>query len=369
MKPFKNIISFLIIIAATAACFFSTSLNASAVVTVSDGTYEYTYDSEKGSWSLYSYLGEGGDIALPQSYGGSSVTGIYEQCFLNCSSLTSVEIPEGYTEIGNYAFYGCENLSAVSFPSTIGEIGMGAFATSGIEGADLSNTKIGYVSAYCFKNCTKLTSAELPDTVGLIGLEAFYGSGLTGIDIPTGVAEIGDGAFYGTESLEAVTLNKGIKKIGTSSFENSGLGEINLPDGLESIGDSAFRSAYNLNSLLIPSSVSYIGGYALYPMSVRGSIHVDCFEGSYAETYCYENFVLDYSTEKEIYGDTDKSGFVSIYDVTLIQQYLAGMVEIDTDNPLTMKLLDVNADGKLDIDDGTVIQKYIANMYDSLPVA
>ena len=59
---------------------------------------------------------------------------------------------------------------------------------------------------------------------------------------------------------------------------------------------------------------------------------------------------------------------MSIYDVTMLQQYLAEIVELDAENPLTMKLLDVNADGKLDADDALVIQKYVAQMYDELPI-
>ena len=362
----KKIIS-IIIVSAVLICCASAGFSASAVVTVSDGTYEYTYNNESNSWTLYSYLGEGGDLTLPESYGGTKVTGINQECFMN-SAVTSVTIPKGYTSIGNYAFYGCESLSTVSFPQTIGNIGMGAFAASGIENADLSETSIPYVSAYCFKSCKQLTSVKLPETAEFIAIEAFYGTGLTEIDIPKSVNEIGDGAFFNTEALEKVALHKGIKKIGTSSFENSGLKEINLPDGLEKIGDSAFRSAYDLSTLLIPSSVDYIGAYALYPMSVRGTIHAYCFEGTLADTYCYENFVRDYSTAKEIYGDVDKDGFVSIYDVTMLQQYLAEIVELDAENPLTMKLLDVNTDDALDADDALVIQKYVAQMYDELPI-
>lgn len=359
----KRIVS-IITVAAILLCCLSAGLSASAVVTVSDGTYEYAYNNN--SWLLYSYLGEEGDITLPQSFGDLPVTGICEECFINNSVISSVEIPEGYTSIGNNAFYGCNNLKTVSFPESINSIGMGAFTSSGIESADLSDTKIDAVSAYCFKNCVDLKSVELPDTVTLIGLEAFYCTGLTGIEIPSRVTTIGDGAFYSCGQLEDVDFPKNLKKIGTSCFESSGLTKAVLPDGLETIGASAFRSCGSLSDIYIPTSVSYIGGYALYPMSLSGTVTVYCFDDSYAETYCYENFVKNYITVKEVYGDTDQSGFVSIIDVTLLQQYLAGMIEID--NPLTVKLLDVDLNGKIDVDDATAIQKCIAKIYDGLPV-
>ena len=359
----KRMIS-IITVAAILLCCLSAGLSASAVATVSDGTYEYTYNNN--SWLLYSYLGEDSEITLPQSFGDLPVTGIYEECFITNPVITSVEIPEGYTSIGDYAFYGCGNLKAVSCPESIKSIGMGAFNSSGIESADLSDTKIDAVSAYCFKNCASLQSVELPETVTLIGMEAFYGAGLTGIEIPTYVTTIGDGAFYGCGQLENVDSPNNLKKIGESCFESSGLTNAVLPDGLETIGASAFRSCGSLADIYIPTSVSYIGGYALYPMSLSGAVTVYCFDDSYAETYCYENFVKNCITVKEVYGDTDQSGFVSIIDVTLLQQYLAGMIEIE--NPLTVKLLDVDLNGKIDVDDATVIQKCIAKIYDGLPV-
>ena len=362
----KRLIS-LITVAAILICCAAAGFSASAAVTVSDGVFMYTYNNDD-SWSLYSYLGEGGDITLPESYGGLPVTGICEECFIQ-KGLTSVTVPEGYTSIGNYAFYGCESLKSVSFPRTIGSIGMGAFAASGIESADLSKTKINAVSAYCFKNCAGLQSAELPETVALIGLEAFYGTGLTRIDLPAGVATIGSGAFFDCGALCEVSFSKGLKTIGESCFENCGLTSADLPEGLETIGASAFRSNTSLGEMFIPSSVGNIGGYALYPMSVRGSVTVYCYEDSYAETYCYENFVRNCKTAREVYGDTDQSGFVSIIDVTLLQRHIAGMTVLDTNDPLTMKLLDINRDGALDIGDATDIQKYIAKIYDSLPVS
>ena len=126
-------------------------------------------------------------------------------------------------------------------------------------------------------------------------------------------------------------------------------------------------TGYGGTLLFVSHDRAFISAVAGRVLSLeRGGIR--CFEGTLADTYCYENFVRDYSTAKEIYGDVDKDGFVSIYDVTMLQQYLAEIVELDAENPLTMKLLDVNADGALDADDALVIQKYVAQMYDELPI-
>jgi hypothetical protein len=46
------------------------------------------------------------------------VTSIGDRTFNNCSSLTSVVIPDGVTSIGSSAFNRCSNLTSVTFKDT-----------------------------------------------------------------------------------------------------------------------------------------------------------------------------------------------------------------------------------------------------------
>lgn len=62
-------------------------------------------------------------------------------------------------------------------------------------------------------------------------------------------------------------------------------------------------------------------------------------------------------------GDVDNNGTVNIDDVTLIQKYLASMVELDSTQ---LKAADVTGDGDVSIDDVTKIQKFIAGLVSSL---
>ena len=102
--------------------------------------------------------------------------------FYDCSSLTSVTIPNGVTSIGDFAFSGCSSLTSVTIPNGV--------------------TSIEF---YAFSGCSSLTSVTIPDGVTSIEDSAFFGcNNLTSVTIPDGVTSIGDSAFFGCSSLKEV---------------------------------------------------------------------------------------------------------------------------------------------------------------------
>ncbi len=57
----------------------------------------------------------------------SSVTELHQYAFRRCTSLKSITIPNTVTEIGDYAFIGCTSLESITIPDTVTEIGENAF--------------------------------------------------------------------------------------------------------------------------------------------------------------------------------------------------------------------------------------------------
>src|SRR5438093_8469288 len=55
-----------------------------------------------------------GDIVIASTFNGYPVTSIGYQAFSNCTSLTSVTIPNGVTNIGGQAFRDCSSLTTVT---------------------------------------------------------------------------------------------------------------------------------------------------------------------------------------------------------------------------------------------------------------
>ncbi len=171
----------------------------------------------------------------------AGITSIGEYAFSNCTSLTSIYMPNSITNIGQSAFSGCSGLSSINIPNGV---------------TDIKDS--------VFKKCKSLTSITIPDNATSIGEYAFYWcTGLTSITIPAGVMNIGRDAFCGCYELKSITIPNGITRIEDSVFGFcESLTSITIPESVTSIGYSAFNSCSGLTSIEISNSVTSIGEYA-----------------------------------------------------------------------------------------------------------
>lgn len=125
------------------------------------------------------YRGADTDIRIPETINGVKVAAIGDWAFRDCTSLTSITIPDSVTSIGDGAFGGCSSLTSVVIPGSVTSIGDSAFF-----------------------GCKSLTSVVIPNSVTSISYGAFYHcTSLTSVTIPDGVTSIGDYAFLDCSSL------------------------------------------------------------------------------------------------------------------------------------------------------------------------
>ena len=205
-----------------------------------------------------------------------SVTSIGRDAFRNCTSLTSITIPDSVTIIGSGTFYGCKSLTSITIPSSVTSISSSAFenckSLTSITIPD-SVTKIGDAA---FRYCTSLTSITIPDSVTKIGSGAFENcTSLTSINIPDSVIRIGSSAFSGCKSLTSITIPDSVTSIGYDAFRYcTSLTSITIPDSVTIIGDDAFASCTSLTSISIPSSVTSIGSGTFASCTSLTSINI-----------------------------------------------------------------------------------------------
>ena len=223
------------------------------------------------------------EIVIPDTIDGVDVTTIGSSAFYNCTSLTSITIPDGVTSIGSKAFSYCSNLASITIPDSVTSIGDQAFyfcrkltsitipnsvTSIGSEAFSYCNlasitipdsmTSIGYRA---FFNCSKLASITIPDSVTSIGNFAFtYCRNLASITIPNSVTSIGSSAFYMCTSLASITIPNSVTSIGDQAFYGcTSLTSITIPNSVTSIGDQAFHGCTSLTSIEIPSNVTSVG--------------------------------------------------------------------------------------------------------------
>ena len=179
-----------------------------------------------------------------------SVTSIGSSAFDECTSLTSVSIPNSITSIGWSAFGGCKSLTSVNIPNSVTSIGSSAFS-----------------------GCSGLTSVAIPNSVTSIGSGAFYNcTGLTSITIGNSVTEIGESAFEGCKSLTSVTIPNSVTLIREHAFDNcEGLTSVTIGNSVTEIREWAF---FNCDIIKIYSAAE--NAPAIYINSFSNFTHVNC---------------------------------------------------------------------------------------------
>ncbi len=170
------------------------------------------------------------EIYIPAEYNGKPVTSIGSWAFLDCTSLTSVTIPNSVTSIGSWAFFRCSSFTSITIPDSVTSIGNYAFSRCSSLTSITIPDSVTRIGDHTFENCNSLTRVcfigDLNKWVEMDGLDELMSSSsklyingkvLTTVELTT-ATKINSDAFSNCNSLTSITISNSVTSIGACAF-------------------------------------------------------------------------------------------------------------------------------------------------------
>lgn len=232
-------------------------------------TYVYGHGSYGGAFQDCSSLTS---IELP-----NTITALNSSCFRNCTNLKAFTIPKSVTTIQNEVFAFASNFNAVvDLPNLTGTLPYRAFYSSGIiriENLGNVTSTVSNSDGGAFGRCASLVYAKLPNTLTTLGAGTFrYCSSLAEVVFPKSITSIGVECFQGCTSLEIEDLQlPNLTTLGQNAFYGVKIKKLVLgSDGVALTLPTATSSTQNfgdksvLEEVVLPEGVTSIPAYSFY---------------------------------------------------------------------------------------------------------
>ena len=150
----------------------------------------------------------------------TSVSSLEPYTFSNCKALSSITISNSLNSINNSVFYGCNEFSTKYYGTLESWLALEGKDNLKdvhlyLNGDETETTSIVIpngtteIPDYAFYNCSSISQITIPETVETIGASAFYNCvSLDNVFIPDSVTVINANAFLGCTSLSTFVLGR-----------------------------------------------------------------------------------------------------------------------------------------------------------------
>ena len=257
----------------------------------------FTYVNHGDSIEITGFDNSISDVVIPSEIEGLPVTAISVGAFY-LSAITSIEIPDSVTSIGEMAFLGCTSLKSVKLSTGVAKIDKNAFGScSALQEIQVAKDNPN------FSSLNGVLYSKKQDTL------VIYPAAKTDAAyiIPSGVTSVAMYAFSENPYLETLTI----------------------PNSLIKVGDSAFYNCKNLRA------VSYNGTEEEWNQITIGLLN----EKLTGATIQYQERII---------GDVNADGAFTISDVVLLQKWLLSVPDTQLAD---WKAADFNGDQTLNVFD------------------
>ena len=257
----------------------------------------FTYVNHGDSIEITGFNNSVSDVVIPSEIEGLPVTAISVGAFY-LSAITSIEIPDTVTSIGEMAFLGCTSLKSVKLSTGVAKIEKNAFGScSALQEIQVAKDNPN------FSSLNGVLYSKKQDTL------VIYPAAKTdaAYTIPSGVTSVAMYAFSENPYLETLTI----------------------PNSLIKVGDSAFYNCKNLRA------VSYNGTEEEWNQITIGLLN----EKLTGATIHYQERII---------GDVNADGAFTISDVVLLQKWLLSVPDTQLAD---WKAADFNGDQTLNVFD------------------
>lgn len=237
-----------------------------------------------------------------------------------CSELTSVNLAEGVTSIGENAFDACNKLASFALPASVTSLGKALLnGCNGLTAITVAAENTQYDSR---NNCNAIIEKESNKLIAACSETL----------IPASVTAIGDYAFSACGKMTSITIHKDILSIGNCAFSGcNSLADVTIENRTEvltlgSNGNKALFSDCPLSSVYIGGKISYntSSSYGYSPFSNNASLRTVTITDEEDTIYPYEFYNCSALTDVTIGDGVTTIGDYAFSGCTALDRFAFG---------------------------------------------